>query len=612
MLSADAVLKAAAAVVAGALAILVIVASRRDRAARWLGVFFALIAANQGAELVRSLAADPLPAYRVATIMAALDPVALWMFVHVLVRREPTRAQLAMLTLPAAALALLAGWALQPFGVTPGSHLIPAMLAAYTAGVYLLATMMALGKMRDEPDEPRWRPLTAACVLVVVPQIVALVDYGFLVSADIPPPGVRLAVAAGALVVAIVGAWVTSSKRWPAESRRTATLALIVAISLLAASKTLEVVSAITRTPDFALDPRWVLPGRASASVKWLVFGVLVSTVVFRHRALDVSPRRRRHAARTLVALGFLVAAILVLTAFSAIVGARSQGFPWLESIFLLAAVALSQAFQRAVDRVASRVYGTEREEGAAPSDEPIRPGVVLSGRYEVVRYLGRGGAGRVFLARDRVIHRLVALKETPTALAEARAASRVAVPGVVSIYDVLPREEGAILVVEYLEGGTLAERHERGGAIRGAEGVRVALSLLDALAAIHERGLVHGDLKPSNILFDGEARPKIADFGTAWSIEQTTVLETLRSPAGTLGFAAPEMLRGERGDRRADVYAMGVILRRAFELPGLEEVLGRAVAERPEDRHPDGRAFSEAAKRAVSASTEAGSGQRR
>lgn len=612
VLSGDAVLKAAAAVVAAALAVVVLLAARRDRAARWLGVFFALIAANQAAELVRALATDPLPAYRIATIAAALDPLALWMFVHVLVRREPSRARVALMGSLAAALALGAGWALPPLTDASGAHVVPVALAAYTVVVYLEATLVAFRRIVDDPLDPRWRSLAMACTLVMAPQVFTLVDHVFYLVAVLPLPGWRIVVEIAVLTLLLSCAPLALPRPWPREARRAFAVGLAFAGTLLAVSKTLDVVSAITGTPDSALDPRWVLPGRASASVKWLVFGALVSAAVFRHRALAASPRSRRNAARALVALGFLVAALLVLIATSAVIGGSPTGFPWAEALILLVAVVLSQAFQRGVDRVASRVYGTEPMERAVPIAGPLRPGALFADRYEILRYLGRGGSGRVFLGRDRVIDRLVALKETPTGVAEARATSRVAVPGVVNVHDVLPRDDGAVLVVEYVEGGTLAARTAAHGPMRGEEGARVALAILDTLAAIHERGLVHGDIKPSNVLLDGGGNPKISDFGAARSLDVTTALAEHAAPAATVGFAAPEILRGERGDARADVFAAGRLLQRAFDLPALASVATRAVSPRPEDRYLDARAMCHDAVRALSANRPEDSVRRR
>ncbi|HWH08208.1 MAG TPA: serine/threonine-protein kinase, partial [Candidatus Thermoplasmatota archaeon] len=391
-------------------------------------------------------------------------------------------------------------------------------------------------------------------------------------------------------------------------------------------------------------------PGRAVASLRWLVFGVLVSAALFRERALVASMGARRRSARGLVAISLLLLIALAFVAVNQRGGAAGPALRWTEAVILLVAIGMSAGFGRLVDRAAARVYGVPiqgdvaaahdvyrravaeaQEEGRALGSDPmlerlrdelgiapataralerlpsgggaLRPGLLLAGRYRIERYLGRGGGGRAFVARDELLRRTVVVKEAlpsrpDDALREARAASAVQHPGIVALHDALARDEQLLLVMEYVDGGTLAERVASTGRLAGAEGERVALELLDAVAALHAAGLVHGDLKPQNVLLTAGGRPKVGDFGLA-RVGETTSLAP--DPArGTPGYAAPEILAGAAPDARADVHALGVLLARCFDVPALDAVAEAARAERPEARWADASHMRDAARAAL------------
>jgi len=210
-------------------------------------------------------------------------------------------------------------------------------------------------------------------------------------------------------------------------------------------------------------------------------------------------------------------------------------------------------------------------------------------GRYRVLRPLGAGGMGEVYVAEDARLGRQVAVKVirssvalTPAARArfeqEARAASALTHPNIVTIYDIGDAGEQPFIVMELLEGRSL--RDLLTAPLAPADLFRLAAQIADALASTHERGIVHRDLKPENVFVTTEGNAKILDFGVARirqspSTEESVTLEQLTvrgSAIGTLGYMAPEILAGHTTDFRADIFSLGAMLwemaagRRAFE----------------------------------------------
>ncbi len=179
---------------------------------------------------------------------------------------------------------------------------------------------------------------------------------------------------------------------------------------------------------------------------------------------------------------------------------------------------------------------------------------------YEIRGYLGAGGAGQVFAAYDLRLRREVALKWLPdgtseSALTEARSAAQVRHPNVVQVYDAGRSRDGAFIVMELMEGGSLQHWLESPSA-RAAGARRRAYAWLHAvtegLACAHAEGLHHGDLKPANLLLDRSGRVAIADFGLSR-------LGLGTAHAGTPAYMAPEQLRGERADASTDRFALCV-----------------------------------------------------
>ena len=197
----------------------------------------------------------------------------------------------------------------------------------------------------------------------------------------------------------------------------------------------------------------------------------------------------------------------------------------------------------------------------------------VIAGRYRLGALLGAGGMGEVWLAQDEVLRRAVALKcvagregdQRPNVLREARAAAAIAHPGVVRVHDVLIGEDGLWIVMEALPGQTLSTTMRDRGRLPADEVVPIALRLLSALQAIHAAGLVHRDVKPSNVqICDGD-RVVLTDFGLSsprgvWGGLQAGEV------AGSLPFLAPESIIDGCFGPPSDLYALGVTLYRAVE----------------------------------------------
>jgi serine/threonine protein kinase/Tfp pilus assembly protein PilF len=214
--------------------------------------------------------------------------------------------------------------------------------------------------------------------------------------------------------------------------------------------------------------------------------------------------------------------------------------------------------------------------ETPALPEPAVRP--PLSGRrfahYELGPRVGVGGMGEVYKAIDGMLNREVAIKvvtgDEPLAQArlwrEAEHASGLNHPSICTIHQVGEAEGLAYIVMEYVEGQPLADVIPAGG-LRSDIVVRYASEVAGALAHAHEHGIVHRDLKSSNVMITSDERVKVLDFGLARRLPQgvSTGLETASTAAGviagTLSYMAPEVLRGERGDARSDVWAFGVLL---------------------------------------------------
>ncbi|GAA4438318.1 serine/threonine-protein kinase [Actinokineospora soli] len=204
----------------------------------------------------------------------------------------------------------------------------------------------------------------------------------------------------------------------------------------------------------------------------------------------------------------------------------------------------------------------------------------VIAGRYSVLHELGRGGMGVVWLAEDTTIGRHVAIKElhlpdgTPVAermvfeervLREARTAGRLNDPAVVTVYDVVQEQGATYIVMELIQAPTLADIVRDRGPLKQDAVARLAEQLLSALESAHQAGVVHRDVKPSNIMLAANGRAKLTDFGIAQSVDDPR-LTTSGLLIGSPAYLAPEQLRGESASAASDLWALGAVLFYAVE----------------------------------------------
>ncbi|GAB2458551.1 hypothetical protein GCM10027062_43000 [Nocardioides hungaricus] len=195
----------------------------------------------------------------------------------------------------------------------------------------------------------------------------------------------------------------------------------------------------------------------------------------------------------------------------------------------------------------------------------------MIAGRYALDREIGRGGMGAVWLGRDEVLGRDVALKRlglapggtTPDlarAEREARLAARLNHPHVVAVYDLVTEADEQWLVMEYVEGTTLAALVQREGALPPEAAARILQQAADALAAAHGAGIVHRDVKPSNILVTPDGQVKLSDFGIARAEADASLTRT-GLVTGSPAYLSPEVASGQQATPASDVWSLGATL---------------------------------------------------
>ena len=236
-----------------------------------------------------------------------------------------------------------------------------------------------------------------------------------------------------------------------------------------------------------------------------------------------------------------------------------------------------------------------------------------MGGRFTLEREIGSGGMSVVYVGRDEVLDRPVAVKVLRSDYAESeigerfrregRTAARISHPNVVQVYDAqegaLDGREVSYIVMEHVSGGDLKDKIRKNGPLSEKELCRIGADVASGLAGAHDRGIIHRDVKPQNILVDDYGRPKITDFGIARALDTTQATRT-GSYLGTATYSSPEQLRGEPVTPKSDVYSLGVTLYEAAtgEPPFVGspiEVASQHISKEPESLRARGAAVSPA-----------------
>jgi serine/threonine-protein kinase len=213
------------------------------------------------------------------------------------------------------------------------------------------------------------------------------------------------------------------------------------------------------------------------------------------------------------------------------------------------------------------------RKQGPVLNYQQLAPGDVLMDRYRIQRRVGGGGFGTVYLVEDSLVKETMILKVLSPFLSaddnvirrfvqELRLTRRISHPNVIRIHDIVDLGGGHAIGMEYFPGNDLARLLKDEGRLSAARAVPIALQICEGLAAAHDQGIIHRDVKPGNILVDDSDMVKIVDFGLAAAGQQMgSRLTKSGLVIGTPEYIAPEQIKGSAVDARADIYSLGVLL---------------------------------------------------
>ncbi|NGP45048.1 Stk1 family PASTA domain-containing Ser/Thr kinase [Bacillaceae bacterium SIJ1] len=194
-----------------------------------------------------------------------------------------------------------------------------------------------------------------------------------------------------------------------------------------------------------------------------------------------------------------------------------------------------------------------------------------LDGRYQILDYIGGGGMANVYLAKDMILDREVAVKVLKPEFSkdeefisrfrrEARSATSLSHPNIVDIYDVGEQDDTYYIVMEYVSGQTLKQFIQKHGSLSQRLTVQIMEQLTSAISHAHDNHIIHRDIKPHNILIDEYNDVKVTDFGIAVAISSTTITQT-NSLLGSVHYLSPEQARGSMSTKKSDIYSLGVVM---------------------------------------------------
>jgi len=207
----------------------------------------------------------------------------------------------------------------------------------------------------------------------------------------------------------------------------------------------------------------------------------------------------------------------------------------------------------------------------SAPSPNGFGPGTVLADRYQLEERIAGGGMGEVWRAKDLLLERSVAVKLLRESLAEdpvvaerfkreALLAAQLSHPNMAGVYDYVQGGDRPGIVMEFVDGETLAEKLTREGPLSLEATVRIASGMLNALRSAHDAGIVHRDVKPGNVMLASNGDVKVTDFGVARAVSDHTLTET-GMVVGTAHYLAPEQVAGEPATPMSDLYSVGAVM---------------------------------------------------
>ena len=234
-------------------------------------------------------------------------------------------------------------------------------------------------------------------------------------------------------------------------------------------------------------------------------------------------------------------------------------------------------------------------------------------GSYQITSLIGKGGMGEVYRAKDTKLKRDVAIKILPDEFSrdtdrvsrfqrEAESLAALNHQNIAAIYDLQQSDATRFLILEFVEGDTLADILKKRGALPVDEALQIAKQICEALEAAHEKGIIHRDLKPANVKITPDGKVKVLDFGLAKAFEAETSKANLsQSPTlsmaatnagvilGTAAYMSPEQAKGRPVDRRTDIFAFGAVLyemltgRPAFDGEDVQDILGAVLKSEPD-----------------------------